>query len=43
MIDPTPEEYALEMYADYCAECVLGDVEPLDFYEWCRDEQIELT
>lgn len=43
MIDPMPEEYAHEMYADYCVECILEGVEPLGFFEWCRDEQIELV
>lgn len=42
MIAPVHRAAALEMYSDYCAECVAEDVVPLAFADWLRDEQLEI-
>lgn len=41
MVDLVPEFEAREMYEDYLAEMKRLGEEPLEFPEWCRDEQIE--
>ena len=41
MVEQIPEYDVREMYADYCAEMERIGEKPLDYLEWCRDEQIE--
>lgn len=42
VIAPIHRAAALEMYSDYCTECVAEGVVPLTFAEWLRDEQLEI-
>jgi hypothetical protein len=41
MIEQIPEYTVREMYEDYVAEMKRIGEKPLEYLEWCRDEQIE--
>lgn len=43
MIEQIPEFEAREMWEDYCIERQIAGENPLPFYEWCKEEQIELV
>lgn len=41
MTEQIPEFDAYDMWLDYCAEMKEAGEEPLEFYEWCRENQVE--
>lgn len=43
MIEQIPEMAAREMWEDYCVEMRNAGESPLPFFEWCKENDIELV